>query len=902
MSPIRALWRWLLSLGQRQAVKREIDEELSFHVEQRTADNIAAGMSEEEAAREARKRFGNWQRIREDCREVRRASFGETTMQDIRFGLRMLGKNPGFATVSVLSLTMGIAVNVAVFSCLDALLFRPPPGVKDPQRLVYLHEMAGGVPYAEFEFLRDHSTVVSGLAASAPCRNGVRLEYSSTHPGPNGSEGHRQIENPNVRFVSANYLSLIGIEFKVGRSFLPEEDVTPGSHPVVILSHLFWARRFNSDPGLVGQTVTLNRRAYTVVGIAPENCPHEPGVFVPPDAWVPFMMQSELDPGQFGLEANSGGPGGVRFYGRLKPGIRLAQVEAELTVLDDQFAAKFFDPKERRFPWPKYLESGFTFLPWRPWQMKALVILTLSISGAVLLIACANVASLLLARATTRQREMSVRLALGASRARLVRQLLTESLIIACLGSVLGLLAGISMGDFVWPRLVTDVLPAGLGESFNFGLDWQIIRYALVLTLATGMVFGLAPALEATNSSISSALKQESTLLGQRMSRSGLRSFLIVAQVAVSLTFLISTALMLRRVQTGTVREYGFETHRTLMIDFSTAAEHPREFQRSLLQTIVATPGVRSVCLAQVWYARYLRYQSMLVDGQTPRKASGIAQSRVMPAYFETLRIPIVRGRNFTEEEAKTEAPVAIVSESFARQFWPEGDPIGHRFKTSVTNVEAEIIGVVKDGVREIRSQYELQPYAGDFYSPLSPSTTEQSEVWVRTEGNPYELLPILRKSVPSLDSSVRFNGRRLSDLAAMWVRPMLFLATTVGIMGMLALILASTGVYGVVAYAATQRTQEIGIRMALGAQRRGILGLMIWEGMRLVAFGMAVGLAGSAGLSFVLRSIFYGLSPVDPITFLGVSFVLATAALLACYLPAGRATKVDPMVALRYE
>ena len=890
------------ALFKKERLDREMSEEMRSHIEMQIQENIGAGMKPEQARHAALRQFGQVESIKETCRDQRGFAWLEILGRDACFGLRVLWKNPGFATVSVLSLAAGICINVVVFSCLDALLFRPPPGVKEPERLVYLHEMAGGVPYAEFEFLRDHSSLISGLAASAQCQRGVRLEYAASTPPADRQARQRQIEYPNVRFVSGNYFALIGTQFKLGRGFSPEEDQTPGLHPVVILSHLFWERRFNADPSLVGKSVMLNRRAYIVVGIAPENCPHEPGVFVPPAVWVPFMMQSDLDPGQFALRPNNGGPGGVRFYGRLKPGATMGRAEAELSFLDDQFARAYFDPKERRFPWPKYLESGFTFLPWRPVQMKLIVLLILMVSGSVLLVACANVTSLLLARATVRQREMSVRLALGASRARLVRQLVTESLILACLGGILGLVAGIWLGDTVWTRLVANVLPPGLGESFNFGLDWRLIRYALLLTLATGVTFGLAPAFEATKTSISSALKQERVFLGQRMSRLHLRSLLIVAQVAVSLTFLIGTTLMLRRVQTGTVREYGFETKRVLMIDFSTPAEHTSEFQQSLVETITTTPSVRSVSLAQVWYARYLRYQSMLVDGQSPSRASGVALSRVTPDYFATLDLPIIRGRNFTIEEAKAEAPVLIVSESFAKQFWPGQDPLRHHLKISETNTEAQIVGVVKDGVREIRSQYELQPYSGDFYSPLSPTTAEKSEVWVRTAGNPYDIMPVLHREVPSLDTTVRYNGRRLSDLAATWVRPMVFLAAAVGVLGALALILASVGVYGVVAYAAAQRTQEMGIRTALGAQRWGILRLMLWEGMRLVMFGIAVGLVGSAGISGILRSFFYGLSPIDPITFLGVSLMLATAALLACYLPARRATKVDPMVALRYE
>jgi predicted permease len=896
MKAFQNIWRRLRSLGQRREAKQQIDDELRFHIEQRTAENLAAGKSPEDAARDARKKFGNVQSVREECRESRGAILGETLLQDIRFGLRMLRKNPGFTSVSVLSLAVGIAVNVTVFSCLNALLFRPPAGVKDPQHLVYLHEMGGGIPYAEFEYLRDHNSVFSGLAATAPCRNGVRLEYTRDE-----SAAQRETWLPPVAFVSANYFPLIGANMALGRGFLPEEDRTLGTHPVVILSHIYWKARFDSDDRVIGRTVKLNNRAYTVVGVAAENCPHEPGVFMPPMVWVPFMMQAELDPGQFGLQTGSGPNGGVRFYGRLKPGATGTQAENELTVLDNQFAQQFLDSRERREPWPRFLESGFTFLPWRPWEMKALTALILTISGAVLLIACANVASLLLARATARQREMSVRLALGASRGRIVRQLVTESLIIASLGGGLGLLAGLWIANAVWPQLVTNVLPPGLGESFNFGLDWRIVWYALLLTLATGLIFGLVPALEATKASLNSALRQDSALLGGRISRSRLRGLLIVGQVAVSLVFLTGTTLLLRRVQTGVVRDYSFETGRVMMLDFSTPARQRLEFQQALVERIRALPGVQSACAGKVWYADNFRTRYMLMDGRTPEVSAKVALSLVPPEYFGTLGISIVRGRGFTGDEAKAEAPVMIVSESFASRFYA-GDPIGRHLKISPTNEEAVIVGVAKDGVREIRSQYELQEYSGDLYAPLSAAKTAAPEVWVRTERNPYDLLPALRREVPLLDSGVRFQGRRLNDLAAIWVRPVLFLATTVGVLGGLALMLAAIGVYGVVAYAATQRTQEIGIRIALGARRVEILGLMLWEGMRLVTAGIVVGLAGAAGLSFVLRSFFYGLSPLDPVAFVGVSIVLAAVALVACYLPAQRATRVDPMVALRYE
>jgi predicted permease len=883
-------------------MKQEIDEELRFHLEQRTAENIAAGMSPKEAARGAQKRFGNLQRVREECREFRRLGWLEDFLQDIRYGLRMLWKNPGFTCVAVSSLTVGIAVNIIVLSCLNAVLFRSPPGLKEPERLVYLHEMDGGIPYAEFVYLRDHNTVFSALSASAECKFGVRLESDGADISHrSGDSGPHRVAYPNLRFISANYFSIIGARFALGRGFFAEEDQTPETHPVIVLSHRFWQRHFNADPEVVGKTVNLNDLAYTVVGVASESLPREPGVFGAPEVWVPCMMNGQLDPGQFALRPHTDASRGVHFYGRLKAGATLGEAKAELEHLDSQFVKEYFNPKERRQPWARYLETGYAFFPWRP-ELAVLFTLIMLIVGMVLLIACANVASLLLARATARQREMSVRLALGAGRGRLIRQLLTESLIVAGLAGALGLLTGVWASNLVWPRFAVQVLPAGWDQYFYFGLDWRIIRYALILTLATGFIFGLIPSLEATKGTVSAGLKQESLFLGQRFSRSRLRSLLVIAQVAVSLTFLIGTGLMLRRVQTGISREYAFDIKPILMLDFGAPALHPREFQRVLLDKLASIPGIKAAALGQVWYGRYLEHKALLVDGQTPLRAGGVTQSKVAPNYFDTLGISFVRGRNFTEEEAKAEAPLLIVSESFARQFWHNQNPIGRRFRIGLTNVDAEVIGIVKDGVREIRSQYELQPYSGDLYSPLSVATTNTVEVWVRTAGTPSSLLPILWKEVQQLDRNTRFQVRPLKGMANQWVGPMTFIASVVGVLGALALVLASVGVYGVMAYAVTQRTQELGIRVALGAQRRAILSLMLWEGMRLVVWGMLIGLAGSAAISFTLRAAFYGLSPFDPITFASVSLFLTVAALLACYLPARRATKVDPMTALRYE
>jgi macrolide transport system ATP-binding/permease protein len=662
----RAFWSRLRSLGRQGAVKREIDEELSFHIEQRTAKNVAAGMTPKEAARDARKRFGSFQKLREECRGVRGATLGETTLKDVSFGLRMLRKNPGFTGVVVLSLGLGIGVNVAVFSCLSALVFRPLPGIRNPDNLVYQHSWMGGVPYQEFEYLRDHNQVFSALAASAPCRSPVHMESFPTDLRPDSPryEGY-----PAVRLVSANYFSVLGREAALGRAFLQEEDLTPGSHPVAVMSHRYWELAFDSDPDVVGKTILLNRIAFTVVGVAPADFPREPGEFISPNVWVPFMMQAELDPGQNGLHPNNGNEqGGVQFYGRLRSGTTLDQAKAELGILDRQFGKEYFVPREQEhaFSWAPYLQSGFAFLPWRR-EIALMFTLIMAIVGMVLLIACANLANLLLSRATTRQREMCVRLALGASRFRLVRQLLTENLLIALLSGATGLLLGAWAANIIGPRFVMAVMPSGWATVFDFNLDWRTFGYALALSLVTGVVFGLAPALESTKASLSAGLKQDNAVWGERISRSRLRNFLVVGQVAVSLAFLICTSLVLRRVQTGMNQKFNFEVAHVLMLDVSSPSTRPRQFQRELAERFRAVPGVKSAALGRVWYAPHRDYKSIRVDGQIPQRTAGITESIVAPEYFSTLEIPIVRGRNFSDEDAKNGSPVVIVSSGRSR-------------------------------------------------------------------------------------------------------------------------------------------------------------------------------------------------------------------------------------------
>jgi predicted permease len=445
-------------------------------------------------------------------------------------------------------------------------------------------------------------------------------------------------------------------------------------------------------------------------------------------------------------------------------------------------------------------------------------------------------------------------------------------------------------------------MPSGWTTLLDFNLDWRTFGYALGLSLATGIVFGLAPALESTKTNLTSGLKQDNAVFGERISRSWLRNCLVVGQVAVSLAFLICTSLILRRVQTGMHQKLNFEVDHVVMFEASSTSISPRLFQREVTERVRATPGVKSAAVGNVWYAPHRDYASIRVDGQIPQQTAGITESLVTPEYFSTLEIPIVRGRNFSETEANNGLPVVIVSESFAHQFWPKQEPLGHHLRIGLTNAEAEVIGVAKDGVRVIRSQYELDTFLGDLYSPLSADDTNNFELWVRTEADLATVAPALRRAATSIDKDASLSLRPLKGMADQWIGPALLVAGAAGTLGMLALLLATVGVYGVMAYAVIQRTQEVGIRMALGAQRGAILRLIIRDGMRLVFVGILIGVAASAALSLVIRHMLYGLSPLDPISFFGASLFLALTAWLACYVPARRATKVDPMIALRYE
>ncbi len=898
MKPVR----WLRALFRRKRLDAEMSEELQAHLEMQAAENERRGMAPEEARYAALRAFGGVEQVKERARDQRAFVWLEQLRQDVRYAARQLRRNRAFTTFAALSLGLGLGVNVIVFSLVNAVVFRPLPGVRAPEELVYRHPMFGsGIPYPEYVFCRERNSVFSAMAASAECV----MQPTLVDPASPAAPGAGEVERVgHILLVSGNYFSALGADVELGRTFLPEEDVAPGRNPVVILSHLYWQVRFNGDPRIVGRILKINQVAFTVIGVARETFPMEPGMLRNPMLWMPLAMSDVVEPGLDRLHAHQDGRTRVYPFGRLQPGKSFGQAQAELLRLSDDYAREFLPPNPRRFSWALVLSHGWAFLPWDKPEIKLMVAGLLLLSGIVLCVACANLANLLLARATARQREISVRLALGASRGRVVRQLLTESVLLALLGGGVALVLGMWCGELLWPWLL------GLNPALRyfFSIDWHMTAYAFGLAGGTGMIFGLMPAVEAARTSVHAALKQEGSMLGQRVSRTRLRRGLISGQVAVSVVFLILAALAMRMVVHTTTSRIAFDPKRVWLFEEATppgtyGARHPQEFQRDLLARVRALPGVESAALGDVWYGREVSPHTLLVDGQQPIAPVTIYESLVAPEFFPMVGVPVMRGRVFTAAEAQGHAPVFVVSESFAAHFWPNADPLGRHIRLGPKRVEGEVIGVVGDGARTIRDQYEFRAFGGELYSPLWPDSSDLFEVWVRTRDDSDAIARLVTLAARQVDGDAQLRPRgSLHQLHEEWRRRTLVVTALVATLGGLALLLAAMGVFGVMSYAVAQRTHEIGVRMALGAERRAIARLILLEGLRLVGWGLAVGALGCAATAWFARALLYGLSPFDPVAFGGVAVLLTAVALLACWFPARRAATVDPMVALRVE
>jgi predicted permease len=895
--------RWYQRFFRRGLTEKHLDAELRFHLEQQIADYVVAGMTPEEARRRARLEFGGLDQVKEECRDVGAARFMEALLQDVRYGVRMLRKNPGFTAVAVLTLALGIGVNTALLSFADALLFRPLP-VKDPARVLTLYRRSVKDPqyYSPFsrpEFLdlrRSVQEIFPDLLAY--CSFPVNLSTAGNN------------ERVDGEIVSGNYFTVLGVKPALGRSFLPEEDETAGTHPVAMISYGLWQQRFGRDPNILGKTIALNGHSFSVVGVVPRGF-RGTDLEAAPAVWFPLMMHAEVGPwGGAGVDLfDNPGTDWLTVMGRLRPEADFRQAEAALQTVGRRFE-QAYPETAKGWTITAFPSGQAKFYPGMRQGLFPLLALLLGSAGFVLLIACANVANLLLARATARQREFAVRCALGAGRFRLFQQSLTESALLAGSGGMAGVVLAYWM-----PALMRALpLPPFVSpQAIQFSLDTRSLICALLLSLATVLLFGLMPALHGTRVEPAAGAKDERPARGYRRSR--LRAFLVVAQMALSLLLLIGTGLFVQSVRRALGTNPGFETRNLLLASVDLGLQgynelRGQEFYRQLPKRAAALPGVRAATwLSKIPLDIYRFANDIQVEGAPGQPAStvNVDYNVVTPGFFHTLEIPQLRGRDFTAQDLPASPHVAMVSVAMARRLWPHRDPLGQRFRLEVFDSEkgntlgepVEVIGIVAD------SKYRTwtESPRGVMYFPLSQNYLPQMTLLVRTTGNPVRLLGPIQNEVKALDSQLPlFNVKTMQQQINISVWPQEMGSGVLGAFGLLALSLAAVGIYGMMSFVVAQRTHEIGIRMALGAARRDVMKSVLVQALRLVLAGIAIGLVGALALTRFIASLLFGVKPTDPVTFVGVSLILTGVAVLASYIPARRATKVDPMVALRYE
>jgi predicted permease len=813
-----------------------------------------------------------------------------TSLQDLRYGLRMLAKNPGFTAVAVLTLALGIGANTAIFTAVNSLLLRPLP-VEQPDQLVAIFTTHKGDDtynpnsYPDYSDLRDHSQVFSGVAGHFYWPMSLKTA-----------------ERPEIvmgQVVTSNYFTVLGVKPFLGRAFLPEENETPGGHPVAILSYRSWKNGFDSDPQIIGKKVLINDYPFTVVGVTPKGFTGLSAVA--PAVWVPVTMIRQVIP--YPISLTDRYDSWLLIVARLKPDVSIAQAEAAAKVLAANLNKEYpsSDNTEKSFSLVESNRNRIGTLNTTDGVQRVFALLMMVV-GVVLLIACFNAANLQLARASGRQREIALRTSLGASRARILRQLLTESLLLSLLGGLGGLFVGAWASDLLLALQPPSLFPIEL----NLSPDWRVFGFTLLLAVLAGILFGLSPALQATRSDQLGALKEQTPALSHSRAKARLQNALVVAQIALSLVLMITAGLFARSLQHTLAVDPGFNPRHALVVPvdlgFGQYSESEgRRFERQLIDHVKALPGVQSAALAVDMPLGQLHLHGFVtIAGYVPAPGEQMAMRRnvVGPDYFRTMGIPILEGRGFDDRDTENSRPVAVVNETMARRYWADQDPIGRTFENS--GRDWEVVGVAKDGKYDALNETP-QPY---FCLPLRQTDfVKRLHLLVRTAGDPrgamLPVLQVLQQLSPNLPPPRILTLNQFMDES---VQGTAGPAQIVGIFGLLALVLAMVGVYGVMSYSVSQRTHELGIRIALGARRNQILKLALRRGAVISLIGIAIGLAAALALSRVLAGFLYGVKGVDPIAFGVASLGLVLFALAACYIPARRATKVDPMVALRYE
>jgi predicted permease len=922
--------RRLAPLRLSPAREAEIADELAQHLEDRYQELLAAGNSADSASRAALDELRGEDLLARGLQSVERDLYCEPVapgkgssnlftgiLQDIHFAFRMLRKSPGFTVVAVLTLALGIGANTAIFSLINAIMLRSLP-VKDPQHLVLFQwesdkwpphfSMTGwkssfSFSYEEFKEFSAQKNVTSSVFAFVP----LGFNDQNTTVGINGEP-----TLADGAMVTGQYFSGLGVTPLLGRG-ITDADENPGAPRAVVISYVYWTRRFARDPSIIGKSVTLNGIPFTIVGVTPRNF-YGVSVGTEPDLWVAFDDKPNMRPW-------SKPPGGtdsvfterdwlcLNIMGRLRDGVTRDQAQGALDAVFHQFVtADWHPPKESDIP-HFILAPGSQGLPVvQDYTAQPIYMLMVAV-GLLLLIACANVATLLLARANSRKKEISVRLAIGASRSRLIRQLLTESVLMSALGGLLGLI----FANWGTQALIALISRANNGTMIlDAGTDSRVLFFTFLVSMLVGILFGLAPALRASKADLLSAMKDNASAVSDPRNKLRLGESLIVAQVAASIVLMIGAGLFVRTLANFESHNFGFDQRNLLTFGLNPtrAGYHDARLVNlytRLLDRIQALPGVRAATLIESapfsgWSSKN---SSVSVEGSAQNPGnSEMYWQRVGPDFFSTMRIPIVLGRGIQRTDTATSPKVAVVDETFTKKYFPGENPIGHRFSLSSKYDPAnsyEIVGVVRPAeLTDVNPGVHPKGYAS--YAQF-PKTLGQMYFEVRAEGPPATIVSELRNAVYQTDASLPLMALKTQaeeTREALSFQRLLARLTT--IFGLLALLLAMIGLYGTIAYAVTRKTNEIGVRMALGARPTNILGMVLRQGITLTLIGVAFGVVATLGGTRLVSSMIFGVSPYDPLTFVAVAAILSIVALLACYIPARRAMKVDPMVALRYE
>ncbi len=877
------------SLFRRQAVETELDDELRFHFEQQIAKFVNSGLTPDEALRRARIDFGGLGQVKEECREARGVQVMETLLQDIRYGVRMLRKSPGFTAVALLTLALGIGANTAIFSVVYGVLLHPLP-YRDPSRLIVLHETTPkvgtvGVSYPNFQDWRAQSRAFSNMAAVVS----VSLNLAGTDPA-----GVDQPENISGSAVSPDFLSMLGVHPMLGRDFDPSEEKA-GTAPVVLLSYQLWQSHFGGDRNALGRTVALDGRSFTIIGVLPPNLRwiEKTDLLTPIGVWISESSESN----------ERGDRGDLLALGRLAPGFSFAQARAEMEGIAARLARAYPGTND---------QFGVALQPIRDVFVSDLRPAILVLFGAavfVLLIACANVANLFLMRGASRTKEIALRIAVGASRSRIVYQILVESFVLASLGGLLSL--GLA---FAGIRGMARLIPVDMLAGASVNLNGPVLLFAAGVVVLCTFVFGLAPASHSTKPDVQSELKESGRAMSASVGQSRMRGALAIAEVSLALILLVGAGLMMKSLYRLLSVDPGFRPDRVLTMRMSLrTAQYSKDpailnFWQRVLDGVRALPGVEAAALGTAVPLTDSHSRSdITLEGMALPNPGNFPHPdihRVSPGYASTLGIPLQRGREFTGADTENAPLVAMINSTVARQFFAHENPVGKRFTFGHPSAKRAPKWITIVGVAGDTRLYGLaNPARLEVYVPFRQSASDDMTLAVKSGTEPAALTSAIRNAIASIDKEQPIFGvATMQQLVNDSVSTRRITLILLGVFGALALVLGAIGIYGVIAYSVAQRTHEIGIRMALGAQRGDVVRMVLAQGAKIAGAGVVIGILASFGLTRLMANLLFSVSPADPVTFAAVAIVLVLVAMLAAYVPARRTLRVDPMIALRHE